>query len=251
MCNLYRVTPKGEAERAVGAAGYAVHLDAYESRTVGPFQPGMFLRPDTCNGAMLLGQIGQWGLIRPGQPTRIDYIRSKVDPGKKPKARSTNNARIEGIESKPTFADAWKQGRRCLIPADWYQEPNWETGKNVWWQLKRADATPWFLAGLWSEWTDRDTGELIPNYTMLTCNCDGHPLLARLHKPDPKLPANAQDKRAVVHIEPDNWAQWLWGSEGEARELIRPQESGVFDPSDAKRTDELLTTAQRGQTSLF
>ncbi|MDE2434501.1 MAG: SOS response-associated peptidase family protein [Burkholderiales bacterium] len=66
-----------------------------------------------------------------------------------PRPRSTNNARIEGIETKPTFALAWKAGRRCLVPADWYAEPNWETGKNIWRHLKRAGGLPWMLAGLW------------------------------------------------------------------------------------------------------
>lgn len=58
------------------------------------------------------------------------------------------------------------------------------------------------LAGIWNEWIDPATGEVVPSYTMLTMNSDSHPMLRRLHKPDPKLPADQQDKRAVVHIEP-------------------------------------------------
>lgn len=241
MCNLISLTPKGTAERAVGAAGRRIKLDDYEPRTVGPFQTGVFIRPGADD---LVGNLGQWGLIRPGQPGRIDYMQPKAEPGKKPKApraRSTNNARIEGIESKPTFKDAWRNGRRCLIPADWYQEPNWELGRNVWWHLKRADGAPWFLAGLWSEWVDPASGEVVPNFTMLTCCCDGHSLLGRLHKPDPALPPDAQDKRSVVHIDAANWDQWLTGTIDQARELIRPQSLEVFDLADALRTDALLT----------
>jgi len=48
---------------------------------------------------------------------------------------------------------------------------------------------------------DRSTGEIIESYTMLTVNADAHPLMSRMHKPDPKLPANQQDKRSVVAIE--------------------------------------------------
>ena len=70
-----------------------------------------------------------------------------------------NNARIEGIAERPTYRSAWAQGQRCLILADWYQEPNWETGKNIWWRLMRADGAPWALAGIWSEWVDPATGE--------------------------------------------------------------------------------------------
>ncbi|WP_431104360.1 SOS response-associated peptidase [Roseateles noduli] len=211
---------------------------------VGPFDTGMFLRSDGDDG--VVGEFGQWGLIRPGAPTRKDMIPGKpAASGKKPpapKPRATSNARTETVATSPTFRAAWNEGRRCLIPATWYQEPNWETGKNVWWQLRRADGLPWMLAGIWNHWTDSDTGEIVPNYTMLTRNCDGHTLLARLHKPDPKLPADKQDKRAVVHVEPEDWAAWLTGPADDARSLIRLPTPEFFDQADAVRTDALLTT---------
>ena len=36
---------------------------------------------------------------------------------------------------------------------------------------------------------------------MLTVNADDHPIMSRMHKPDPKLPPDQQDKRSVVAIE--------------------------------------------------
>jgi putative SOS response-associated peptidase YedK len=33
-------------------------------------------------------------------------------------ARHTYNARTETVVEKPSFRDAWKRGRRCIIPAD-------------------------------------------------------------------------------------------------------------------------------------
>jgi hypothetical protein len=181
-------------------------LPDFAPGTAGPFGTGLFIRQV---GDHLRGQLGQWGLIRPGQTARVDYIQPKALAGKK-------------------------------APATWYAEPNWETGKNIWWHLKRADGQPWFLAGLWSEWTDQASGEVVPNFTMITCNCDNHPLLGRLHKPDPKLAPDQQDKRSLAHIDPGNWDQWLHGTEAEARELIQPQPLTVFDMSDASRTDALL-----------
>jgi putative SOS response-associated peptidase YedK len=141
---------------------------------------------------------------------------------------STNNARRERMVSAPTFRDAWKAGRRCLIPALSYDEPYWGTGKNIWWRFWRADEKPWMLAGLWSEWTDHETGEVIPNYTMITQNCDGHPLLKLMHKPDPKLPADQQDKRAVVPIEREHWEAWLLGTPQQAESLIQVPPLEVF-----------------------
>lgn len=249
MCNLYQMPPKEDFQRYARKLNKTLVSEDYDaSRPVGPFGQGMFLTQD---GNQLRGTMGQWGMIRPGQSSRIDYIHPKAQPGKKPpapRARSTNNARIEGIDGKPTFAQAWKQGRRCLIPANWYQEPNWETGKNIWWQLKRADGLPWMIAGLWSEWIDSDTGECLPNFTMLTRNCTGHPLLGRLHKPelDPHtkqaIPADQEDKRAVVHIEPEHWSTWLQGEVNEAQALLNLMPASFFDQADAAKTDELLRT---------
>ncbi len=265
MCNLYHMTPKNDLEVYVRRHLARLWLPEHEPAKpfVGPFDPGLFLRaaseeaaaqgpqerqglqgPQGLQGLQgLQGVIGQWGLIRPGAPARKDMMQPKAVPGRKPGAprpRTTNNARIETVATSPTFRAAWQEGRRCLIPASWYQEPNWETGKNIWWQLKRADAQPWMLAGLWNEWVDPSTGELVPNFTLLTCNCDGHSLLSRLHKPDPSLPPQAQDKRAVIHIEPQDWAAWLNGSVAQAQALLRPQASEFFDQADARTTDEAL-----------
>lgn len=234
MCNLYQLTPKGSAERAVGLAGLRLVGDDWQPGTVGPFQSGAFIVQD--GSGDLRAVVGQWGMIRPGQPER------------KPEKRySTNNARVESVATKPTYAHAWRKGQRCLVPADWYAEPNWETGKNIWWHLRRSDGAPWFLAGLWSEWTEQATGEVVPNFTLITCNCDDHPLLSRLHKPDPKLPPDQQDKRSLAHLNPAQWAQWLHGTTEEALQLIAPQPVEVFDQTDARRTDELLAGSASGE----
>lgn len=233
MCNLYQMTPKGDAERAVAAAGMRLVGADWQPGTVGPLQAGAYLVSG--HAGVLQSVVGQWGMIRPGQPARVPEKRFQ-----------TNNARIESVAEKPTYRHAWARGHRCLVPAEWYAEPNWETGKNIWWHLKRADGAPWFLAGLWSEWTDKETGELVPNFTLLTCNCDDHPMLSRLHKPDPKLPPDKQDKRSLAQIEPERWERWLHGSTTDALQLIRPAPVEVFDQSDAQSTHALLSQGQGG-----
>ncbi len=221
------MAPKEHVERYFRAM-----VTAYSAAAVGPFGTGLFLRPGSATG--LEGVLGQWGMVQPRARTRRPESRAIL----------TNNARSETVASRPTYRDAWAAGRRCLVPAAWYQEPNWETGKNIWWRLSRADGMPWSIAGLWSEWTDPATGEIVPNFTMLTVNCDGHPLLGRLHKPDPKLPGDAQDKRSLVPLEPEQWDAWLHGSVDEARALLVAPPVERFDPEVAASTDALLS-AQR------
>ena len=87
--------------------------------------------------------------------------------------------------------------------------------------MRRADGRPLGLAGLWSVWHDKATGELHESYTMLTINADRHPLMSRMHKPDPKLPPDRQDKRSVIPIEPEDWDEWLTCTPARAVDLLQ------------------------------
>ena len=135
--------------------------------------------------------VGQWGLI----PWFAKEPKLKVP---------TNNARSEELAEKASYKDPWMRGQRCIIPAASFDEPNWETGKNIWWQFSRADGTPWGLAGLWNVWTNKDTGEVHESYTMLTLNADDHPLMSRMHKPDPKF---APRRAGQAQRDPDRGRQ--------------------------------------------
>lgn len=255
MCNSYLITADEELLRYVGRG---VYLPSYGQMklAIGPFDQALFLK-GSADEAGMAGVLGQWGMIRPGQTGRIEY---KERPNKRPGGEPVktpmlkNNARFETVAKSPAFRDAWKNGRRCLIPADLLREPNWETGKNVWWQLRRADGLPWMVAGIWSEWTDPETGELVPNYAMLTVNVDSHPLLNRLHRPEvdmvtrKPLPPEEQDKRGECHIEPKDWRTWLHGSLDEAAQLLVPAPVEMFDQSDALAIDRELATIESEPT---
>lgn len=141
---------------------------------------------------------------------------------------TTCNARSEEMAAKASYKLPWARGQRCIIPAQAFFEPNWETGKHVRWRFERRDGAPWGLAGLWNTWVDKTTGEIHESYTMLTLNADAHPLMQRMHKPDPKLAAHAQDKRSVVPIELADASRWLYGTQAEAQGLIRLTDAQAF-----------------------
>ncbi len=75
----------------------------------------------------------------------------------------------------------------------------------------------------------RTTGEVVPNFTMLTQNCDAHPILNKMHKPDPDLPPDRQDKRSVVRIGREGWERWLLRTIDEARLLVRLPEPSLIE----------------------
>jgi len=122
---------------------------------------------------------------------------------------------------------------RYGIPAEMFFEPCWETGKHIPWRFRRADGELWGLAGLWNTWTDKETGEVVESFTMLTINADGHPLMGRMHRPDPKRPPNMQDKRSVVPIELPDVDAWLSAPLEEAAKLVRLAPAAVFDAKTA------------------
>lgn len=160
--------------------------------------------------------VGQWGLMPWFAETpKLTY--------------STNNARFEQIATKASYKQSWLHGKRCIIPAWSFDEPCWESGRNVWWSFRRADGAPWGLAGLWNDWLDRKTGEVISSYTMLTINADDHPLMSRMHRPDPKLSPDRQDKRSVVSIDFGNVDTWLHGSVDDAAALMRAPSVDVIE----------------------
>jgi hypothetical protein len=64
---------------------------------------------------------------------------------------------------------------------------------------------------------------------MLTVNADAHPLMSRMHKPDPTLPPDKQDKRSVVAIEMADFEHWLSGGSADAGALLRAPKMEVLE----------------------
>lgn len=141
-------------------------------------------------------------------------------------ARSTYNARTETLAEKPSFRNAWTRGQLCIIPVEALYEPCYETARAVRWRIRRQDAGPMGIAGLWERVVQQD-GRVAWSMTMLTVNADGHSLFARFHKPE-------DEKRAVVILPDQAWGPWLRArSEEEARALLTLAEPDglIADPA--------------------
>ena len=136
-------------------------------------------------------------------------------------ARRTYNARTETVAEKPSYRGAWKARRFCLVPMVRFYEPCWETGKAVKWSIHRKDHEPFAVAGIWENWTDRETGEIVTSFSMLTINGDGHPAMGRFHRP-------GDERRSLVVVKPANWMEWLSATTEQARELLLPMDAAEF-----------------------
>ena len=104
-------------------------------------------------------------------------------------SRHTYNARSETAAEKPSYRDAWRLGRRCIIPAEAFYEPDWRSGKAVPTRITRADRQPMGIAGIWMGWKAPD-GSIVRSYSMLTINADQHAFMQQFHKP--------QDEKRMV-----------------------------------------------------
>lgn len=62
-------------------------------------------------------------------------------------ARRTYNARSETVHEKPSYRDAWRLARHCIIPAEAIYEPDWRTGRAIPTRIARADGKPMGIAG--------------------------------------------------------------------------------------------------------
>lgn len=127
-------------------------------------------------------QPGQFQGIRWGMVPH--WVKSKADAEKL--RAQTINARSETIYEKPSFRQAAQKGQRCLIPVTGFFE--WHTaGKQKYpFYISAADQTIASIAGLWDEWADPDTGEVLTTFSLLTT--DANPLLAKIHNTKQRQP---------------------------------------------------------------
>ncbi len=207
MCTRYIAPDAAAIERAwhIGSR----HPFSFLPSEVFPQRQGPFIRAAK-DGAEphLQALVGQWGLIPWfAKAAKLSF--------------ATSNARSEELKDKASYKHPWARGQRCIIPAVSFDEPCWETGKHIRWTFRRADGALWALAGIWNTWVDKATSEIHESYTMLTQNADHHPLMNRMHRPDPKRSPEMQDKRSVVPIEFEDVGTWLHGTLEQATALIR------------------------------
>ncbi|MBW1297829.1 SOS response-associated peptidase [Aquimarina litoralis] len=160
--------------------------------------------------------VSQWGLV----PFWV-----KDNTQRKSISKSTLNARGETIFEKASFRDSAKK-KRCLIYVDGFYEhhhfkpENESKAKTYPFYIHRKDGEPIIFAGLWSEWLDKETGELINTFSIVTT--EGNDLLTKIHN-NPKL----KGPRMPV-ILPDELAdKWLNPNEEELdkqvlEDLIKP-----------------------------
>lgn len=114
---------------------------------------------------------------------------------RKPKF-ATYNARIETLCEKPTWREPIKS-RRCLVGITSFFESCYEgshAGHIV--EFKNPNDELWAVAGLWSEWIDKSTGEVLDSFAIITT------------EPSPFIRKVGHD-RSPVFLNENGFKDWL------------------------------------------
>ena len=192
MCSHFEAIARSDAMRQYFAVDNPI--EPYKA-DVWPNYPAPFIRrhplADVGDEAVPTREalVGRFGLIP--HWARDDKI-----------ARHTYNARSETVHEKPSFRDAWRKGQHAIIPIQAFYEPDWRSGKAIATRISDANGEPMGVAGLWSQWREPSTGQMVYSFTMLTVNADHHPFMRQFHKSD-------DEKRMIIILPRGRYDEWL------------------------------------------
>lgn len=141
----------------------------------------------------------EWGFLPPYIKTRAEATRMRegyMNAGKWVKYDTQNAKGEELLQPGKIYRDA-ALNRRCLVLSsgfyEWRHLP--KTGKKGQ-PLKAVDKYPYriflqdkpyfFMAGIWQPWTDRETGEHVNTYSIVTTAAN--PLMKIIHNSKERMP---------------------------------------------------------------
>jgi len=174
-------------------------------------------------------QFFHWGLI-PAWVRDMETARSIRN--------NTLNAKAETIFEKASFKKSIMQ-KRCLILCSGFFEWQKVKGKKYPYYISLKDDEIFVFAGIWSTWTDKDTGEIFNTYSIITT--EANELVGEIHNTKKRMP---------VILEPEDASIWInkTSTEEDIKKLMKPLDSSKmkahtikkFVPSDT----EMINTSE-------
>lgn len=195
MCGRYSFIPRKESKGRSKAAKLLLQYEAEARYNAAPSQ----LLPVVTDREPDKLQFFSWGLV-PHWAREKNYKHKSI------------NARAETLTEKPLFRQLVNQ-KRCLVPADsFYEWRTTPTGKQPYRILLRDEGLFCF-AGLWDEWADPETGEVLDTFTIITTEANA--LMRPLHE------------RMPVLLHPEEEEEWLSGEQANEHllSLLKPYPS--------------------------
>jgi putative SOS response-associated peptidase YedK len=192
MCGRYGLRQIAEAEKYFGVHGAPWKV----SYNIAPTQLVPVVRMRDGERA---GEVLRWGLI--------PFFARGVPP-----KGSTINARIETIETAPSYKGAWARGQRCLqVASGFYEWHTDETNRRAPYFIRLKDAEFIAFAGLWDR-SRKEDGTWIESCVHITM--PGNTLMRQVHN------GGANPFRMPAILRPEDYEAWLEGTSDEARSVL-------------------------------
>ncbi len=144
--------------------------------------------PVICNDDPFSIRIFTWGLI----PFWVKDANSAKEIRMK-----TFNAKSESLAEKPSFRNSLNR-KRCLVLATGFYEWHTDGKKKIPYFIGLKDQVAFALAGLYDQWTNRETGEKTDTFTVITTRAN--PMMEEIHN---------LKKRMPVILAPGTEQRWL------------------------------------------
>lgn len=147
------------------------------------------------------------------------------------------NARSETITEKPSFREAFKK-RRCIIPSsgfyEWQKSASGGGGKQpFYFYLKEKEA--FGFAGLYEEWIDNQTGELLETCTIITTTANA--VLKPVHDRMPVI---------LAATDYDEWLDEKQTDTERLQRLLMPYSAAAMASHTVSRAVNIPTTDEAG-----
>lgn len=155
----------------------------------------------------------RWGLI----PSWV-----KDEATAKQIMNKTINARGESIFEKPSFRNA-ANNKRCLIYLDAFYEYHHFNNKTFPFHISMSDDSTMPIGGLWEEWINKETGEIINSVSIITT--PANELMTKIHN-NPKLKESRMPLIIPKALQ-DDWLKPINNEQDkkDIKEMIRPIDS--------------------------
>jgi len=112
----------------------------------------------------------------------------------------TLNAQSETIDSKPSFRNAVKEGRFCVVPLNGYFEwHHHSNGEKYPFFIYPKSEKFFFCAGLYENWKDNASGNLLSTFTILTTQANAR--MEKIHNSKKRMPVILNMDRAKLWLD--------------------------------------------------
>ncbi len=138
---------------------------------------------------------------------------------------NTLNAKAETIFEKASFKSSIIK-KRCLILCSGFFEWQKIKGKKYPYYISLKDDEIFVFGGIWSSWTDKETGEIVNTYSVITV--EANEFVSHIHNTKKRMP---------LILEPEDALKWIDTSlnEEEINSLMKPFDSSRMKAHTVKK----------------